>query len=95
MAKTEQCLAVVDHGIRQLLGTGGLARLALQPQKQGEGPLRRTMGSGGHGCCAKLAVPLMPASKPWVSVGSSPISSSVWLPSSIRAPTRLTVAPSG
>src|SRR5690606_21627387 len=95
MAEIEQRLAVVDHGEGQLLGAGRLACLLLQPEKERKNALGRTGCGGVHGVSGKCAVPLMPASRPSASTGRPPISSRVWLPSSIRAPRRLITACSG
>ncbi|MNW07491.1 hypothetical protein D3C71_2041150 [compost metagenome] len=94
MAKTKQGLAIVDQAERQLFGVLRLAGPALQLKEPCKDLLGATAGRCVHLNSAKRAVPLMPASKP-LALGSVATSNSVWLPSSIRAPRRLTVASRG
>ena len=95
MAVAEQRLRFIDDGIAKAVQIGCCAHALLQLQKLGKELLQGAGLRGVHGCSAKRAVPLMPASRPALSAGNSAISSRVWLPSSMRAPRRLMLACSG
>jgi len=92
MAIAEQRLGIVDQGIGQAVDIVRRTGLSFEAEKLGKQPIREILLRRCHGMPSNCAVPLIPASKPLASAGNVAISNRVWLPSSMRAPRRLTSA---